>query len=82
MVPVERPENSERPTLEAVARALRSLLFAIGLLLGLAFALICYAEIFGLVQFDYPVTTVRCKRSWPYESRSEDIASCNSQKGG
>jgi len=61
MVPVERPENSERPILEAVARALRSLLFAIGLLLGLAFALICYAEIFGLVQFDYPVTKVRCR---------------------
>ena len=52
MLPMERPDNSERPTLEAVARALRPLLFALGLLLGLAFALICYAEIFGLVQFD------------------------------
>jgi hypothetical protein len=52
MLPIERPDNSERPALEAVGRALRRLLFATGLLLALAFALICYAEMFGLVQFD------------------------------
>jgi hypothetical protein len=52
MLPMGTPDNSERPTLETVARALRPLLFATGLLLGLAFASICYAEIFGLVQFD------------------------------
>jgi hypothetical protein len=51
-LPMERPDNSERPTPEAVARALRRLLFAAGLLLGLAFALICYAEMFSLLQFD------------------------------
>jgi hypothetical protein len=51
MLPTERPDNSEEPTLEA-SRALRQLLFAAGLLLGLAFALICYAEMFGLLEFD------------------------------
>jgi hypothetical protein len=52
MLPMERPDNSEGPTLEAVARAPRRLLFAAGLLLGLGFSLICYAEMFGLLQFD------------------------------
>jgi hypothetical protein len=52
MLPVERTDSSERPPPEAVARALRRLLFAAGLLVGLAFALICYAGMFGLVQFD------------------------------
>jgi hypothetical protein len=48
MLPMERPDNSARPTPEAVARTFRRLLFAAGLLLGLAFALICYAEMFGI----------------------------------
>jgi hypothetical protein len=45
-------DNGERPNLEVVARALRRLRFAIGILLGLAFAVACYAEMFGIVQFD------------------------------
>jgi hypothetical protein len=52
MLPMERTDNSKRPTHEAGARALRRLLFAAGLLMGLAVALICYAGMFGLVQFD------------------------------
>jgi len=52
MLPVERTDNSDRPTPEVVARALRRLLFAAGILMGLTFALICYAGMFGLVQFD------------------------------
>jgi hypothetical protein len=52
MLPMEGPDNSERPTLKAVATALRRLLFEAAVLLGLAFALLCYAEMFGLVLFD------------------------------
>jgi hypothetical protein len=52
MLPMERSDNSKMPGLGAVARALRRLLFLICLLLGLAFAVICYAEMFGVVQFD------------------------------
>ena len=37
---------------EAVARVLRQLLFVIWILLGLVFALLCYAEMLGVVQFD------------------------------
>jgi hypothetical protein len=50
--PMEKPDNGERPGLEVVARALRRLLFATWILLGLAFAVICYAEMLGVVQFD------------------------------
>jgi hypothetical protein len=38
--------------IEVVARALRRLVFATGVLLGLAFAVACYAEMFGVIQFD------------------------------
>jgi hypothetical protein len=44
-----KADNGERLGLEAVARVLRQLLFAIWILLGLAFAVVCYAEMFGVV---------------------------------
>jgi hypothetical protein len=49
---VEKPQNGKRLSLEAVARVLRQLLFVIWMLLGLVFALLCYAEMLGVVQFD------------------------------
>jgi hypothetical protein len=52
VLPMERPDNGERPSLEVVATALRRLLFAASILLGLAFAVICYAEMLGVIQFD------------------------------
>jgi hypothetical protein len=48
VLPMEKPNKG----LEVVVRALRRLLFAILILLGLAFALVCYAGMFGIVQFD------------------------------
>jgi hypothetical protein len=54
VLPMEKPDNSERLSLEVVARALRRLLFATCILLGLAFAMVCYAEMLGVVQFDSP----------------------------
>jgi hypothetical protein len=48
---MEGLDNGEQRSLEAVARVLRGLLFAAGLLLGLAFAIVCYAEMLGVVQF-------------------------------
>jgi hypothetical protein len=50
--PIEKPDTSERPGLAAGARVLRRLLFAIWIVLGLAFAAVCYAEMFGFFQFD------------------------------
>jgi hypothetical protein len=38
--------------LEAGVRVLRGLLFAVGVMLALAFAVACYAEILGIVQFE------------------------------
>jgi hypothetical protein len=52
VLPMEKSNNGERPSLEVVARALRRLLFATWILLGLAFAVVCYAEMLGVVQFD------------------------------
>ena len=49
---MERPDNAEGLSLGVVARALRRLLFATWILLGLAFAVVCYAEMLGVVQFD------------------------------
>ena len=49
---MEKPDNGERPSLEVVARALGRVLFATCTLLGLAFAVVCYAEMLGVVQFD------------------------------
>jgi hypothetical protein len=52
VLPMEKPDNGERLSLEVVSRALRRLLFATCILLGLAFAVACYAEMLGVVQFD------------------------------
>jgi hypothetical protein len=49
---MEKPDNGERRSLEAAVRALRRWLFATWLLLGLAFAVVCYAEMLGVVRFD------------------------------
>jgi hypothetical protein len=49
---MKKADNGERPSLEVVARALRRSLFATWILLGLAFAVVCYAEMLGVVQFD------------------------------
>jgi hypothetical protein len=52
VLPMEKPDKGERPSLEVVARVLRRLLFAACILLGLAFAVVYYAGMFGVVQFD------------------------------
>jgi hypothetical protein len=49
---MEKPDNGERPGLEVVARVLRRLLFATCILLGLAFGVVCYAEMLCIVQFE------------------------------
>ena len=49
VLPMEKPDNGERPGFEVVATALRRLLFATWILLGLAFAVVCYAEMLGVV---------------------------------
>jgi hypothetical protein len=48
---MEKPDNGEQRSLEALARVLRGLLFGAGLFLRLAFAVACYAEMLGVVQF-------------------------------
>ena len=52
VLPIEKPDNGERLSLEVFAKAVRRLLFATCVLLGLAFALVCYAEMLGIVLFD------------------------------
>jgi hypothetical protein len=47
---MERLDRGERHSL--IVTALRRLLFAIWILVGLAFAVACYAEMLGVVQFD------------------------------
>ena len=47
---MEKPDNGEQRSL-AVARVLRGSFFVTGLLLGLAFAVACYAEMLGVIQF-------------------------------
>jgi hypothetical protein len=49
---MEKPDNGERTNLEVVARVLRRLLFAACILSGLAFAVVCYAEMLCIFQFD------------------------------
>jgi hypothetical protein len=44
---IEKPDTGERPGLTGVAQMLRRLLFASSIVLGLAFAAVCYAEMFG-----------------------------------
>ena len=52
VLPMKKADNGERPSLEVVARALRRLLFVTSILLALAFAVVCYAELLGVVRFD------------------------------
>ncbi|MEA2925134.1 MAG: hypothetical protein QOD25_2256, partial [Alphaproteobacteria bacterium] len=47
VLPIEKPDTGERPGLTGVARMLRRLLFASSIVLGLVFAAVCYAEMFG-----------------------------------
>jgi hypothetical protein len=52
VLPIEKLDDGDRPNLEVVARALLRLFFVAGILLGLAFAAACYAEMLGIVEFD------------------------------
>jgi hypothetical protein len=47
-----KPDNGEKLGLEAGVRDLRGLVFAAGVLLGLVFAVACYAEMLGIVRFE------------------------------
>jgi hypothetical protein len=47
-----KPDAGEAPGLTKGARVLRRLLFASSIVLGLAFAAVCYAEMFGVLQLD------------------------------
>jgi hypothetical protein len=46
---MDEPDNGQSPR---IARVLRRLLFATWIVLGLAFAVVCYAQMFGVFQFD------------------------------
>jgi hypothetical protein len=48
---METPNDSEPPNSEEFATAIRRLLFAIGILAGLVFSVICYGEMIGLFEF-------------------------------
>jgi hypothetical protein len=48
---METPDDSEPSTSTEVARAIRRLFFAIGILAGLVFSVICYGEMIGLFEF-------------------------------
>jgi hypothetical protein len=52
VLPIERPDADERPGLTGGASVLRRLLFASLIVLGLAFAAVCYAEMFGVLRFE------------------------------
>jgi hypothetical protein len=52
VLPIEKPDTSKRPGLAVGARVLRRLLFATWIVFGLAFAVVCYAQMFGVFQFD------------------------------
>jgi hypothetical protein len=52
VLPIKKPDTRERTGLAASARVLRRLLFATWIVLGLAFAVVCYAQMFGVFQFD------------------------------
>jgi hypothetical protein len=47
-----KPNKAERRSLEVVVIILRRLFFATCILFGLAFAVICYAEMLGVVKYD------------------------------
>jgi hypothetical protein len=47
MSTMETPDNGESPSDKEAATAIRRLFFAMGILLGLAFAVTCYGEMIG-----------------------------------
>jgi len=49
---MEKPGNCTQRGLESAVRVLRGLVLAAGVLLELAFAVACYAEMLGIVQFE------------------------------
>jgi hypothetical protein len=51
VLPIEKPDHGERLSPEVVARALRRLLFVTCISLGLTLAVVCHAEMLGVVQF-------------------------------
>jgi hypothetical protein len=51
MSSMETPGDSKPPANEDVARAIRRLFFAIGILAGLVFSVSCYGELIGLFEF-------------------------------
>jgi hypothetical protein len=52
VLPMAKPNKAERRSLEVVVIILRRLFFATCILFGLAFAVICYAEMLGVVKYD------------------------------
>jgi hypothetical protein len=52
VLPIEKPDNGGRTGVDGIARFLRRLLFATWIVLGLVFAAVCYAQMFGVFQFD------------------------------
>jgi hypothetical protein len=57
MAPMETPDGDEPLSVKEIATAIRRLFFAIGILSGLAFAVICYGEMIGL--FHSPDASLR-----------------------
>jgi hypothetical protein len=49
---MNEPDNGQRTGVDSVARVLRRLLFVTWIVLGLVFAAVCYAQMFGFFQFD------------------------------
>jgi hypothetical protein len=56
MSPMETPDGGEPPSVKEIATAIRRLFFAIEILSGLAFVVICYGEMIGL--FHSPDTSL------------------------
>ena len=52
VLPITKPNKAERRSPEVVVIILRRLFFATCILFGLAFAVICYAEMLGVVKYD------------------------------
>jgi hypothetical protein len=51
MSSIETPNGGKPPTNNEFATAIRRLFFAIGILAGLVFSVICYGEMIGLFEF-------------------------------
>lgn len=48
---METPDDSKPPTDKELSTDVRGLFFTIGILAGLVFAVICYGEMIGLLEF-------------------------------